>query len=377
MSIRRALTRPALLLLQSALLMTPLLATAREVAAPAEHVDADGPYVFRTAKGLEAAWVCKDHVIRRELPARGEATVVAPECGYPHPLTVLPPRTAEIGRFPATPRIVALSDIHGQYGLLVTLLRAHHVIDSEDRWSLGDATLVVAGDVFDRGPQVTEAFWLLYSLQQQAAAAGGAVHFVLGNHETMVLYNDLRYVNPKYLKTAQLLGRSYPALYGPDSTIGQWLRTRPVLLRVGDTLFLHGGIAPENLDLVRNMATTNAGYQAAVGLPKEQVKAAPDTARLFDGKTSPIWYRGYFDGRMDTAQVETLLKQLDLARIVVGHTSMPHVSSFHGDRIIAIDSSIKNGENGELLFIENGALSRGLLDGSRVPLAEGRLGESD
>ena len=45
--------------------------------------------------------------------------------------------------------------------------------------------------------------------------------------------------------------------------------------------------------------------------------------------------------------------------------------------IIAIDSSIKNGENGELLFIEYGALSRGLLDGSRVPLAEGRLGESD
>lgn len=377
MSIRRALTRPAVLLLQSTLLMAPLLGAAREVAAPAEHVDADGPYVFRTATGLEAAWVCKDQVIRRTLPARGEATVIAPACGYPHPLTVLPPRTAEIARFPATPRIVALSDIHGQYGLLVTLLRAHHVIDNEDRWALGDATLVVAGDVFDRGPQVTEAFWLLYSLQQQAAAAGGAVHFVLGNHETMVLYNDLRYVNPKYLKTAQLLGRSYPALYGPDSTIGQWLRTCPVLLRIGDTLFLHGGIAPENLDLVRGMDATNAGYQAAVGLPKEQVKAAPDTARLFDGKTSPIWYRGYFDGRMDTAQVETLLEQLDLARIVVGHTSMPHVSSFHGDRIIAIDSSIKNGENGELLFIENGTLSRGLLDGSRVPLAEGRLGESD
>ncbi len=354
-----------------------MLATAREVAAPAEHVDADGPYVFRTATGLEAAWVCKDHVIRRELPAGEQATMVAPECGYPHPLSVLPPRTAEVARFPATPRIVALSDIHGQYGLLVKLLRAHHVIDNDDRWSLGDATLVVAGDVFDRGPQVTEAFWLLYSLQQQAAAAGGAVHFVLGNHETMVLYNDLRYVNPKYLKSAQLLGRSYPALYGPESTIGQWLRTRPVLLRIGDTLFLHGGIAPENLDLVRTMEATNAGYQAAVGLPKEQVKAAPDTARLFDGKTSPIWYRGYFDGRMDTAQVAALLKQLDLTRIVVGHTSMPHVSSFHGDRIIAIDSSIKNGENGELLFIENGALSRGLLDGSRVPLAEGRMGESD
>jgi hypothetical protein len=55
---------------------------------------------------------------------------------------------------------------------------------------------------------------------------------------------------------------------------------------------------------------------------------------------------------------------------------MPHVSSFHGDRVIAIDSSIKNGENGELLFIEDGS-SAGLLDGSRVPLALGEPGLQD
>lgn len=371
--LRSAATR----LLLAGLVLAPLLAAAREVPAPAGHVDADGPYVFLTSKGHQAQWVCNDHVVERDLPARGDSTVVLPECGYPHPLTVTDPQQATVAGYPATPHIVALSDIHGQYGLLVKLLRAHQVIDKDDRWSLGTATLVVAGDVFDRGPQVTEAFWLLYSLQQQAAAAGGAVHFVLGNHETMVLYDDLRYVNPKYLKSAQLLGRSYPALYGADSVIGQWLRTRPVLLQIGDTLFLHGGIAPENLDLVRGLEATNTLYQASVGLPRDQVKAAPDTARLFDGKTSPIWYRGYFDGRMDTDQVAALLKQLALKRIVVGHTSMPHVSSFHGGRIIAIDSSIKNGGNGELLFIDNGTVSRGLLDGSRVPLAEGKMGRED
>lgn len=375
MPFRRSLRLSCALLSTALLLCTSV--GAREVPQAAEHVDADGPYVFLTAKGREAEWVCNDHVVRRTLPPRDDASVVLPECGYPHPLHVLAPRTAEVAQYPATSRIVAVSDIHGQYGLLVRLLRAHHVIDAQDQWSLGDATLVVAGDVFDRGPQVTEAFWLLYSLQQQAQAAGGAVHFVLGNHETMVLYDDLRYVNPKYLRSAQLLGRSYPALYGPDSVIGQWLRTRPVMLKIGDTLFLHGGIAPENLDLVRGMDATNATYQASLGLPRDQVKAAPDTARLYDGKTSPIWYRGYFDGRMDTDQVEALLRQLDLKRIVVGHTSMPHVSSFHGDRIIAIDSSIKDGENGELLFIEDGTLSRGLLDGSRVPLAEGTPGLAD
>ncbi|NOK24222.1 metallophosphoesterase, partial [Corallococcus carmarthensis] len=132
-------------------------------------------------------------------------TDIAPRCGYEHTVHVAAPNAASVSVLPAAPRIVALSDIHGQYGLLVRLLRAHQVIDAQDRWALGKDTLVIAGDVFDRGPQVTEAFWLLYGLQQQAAAAGGAVHFVLGNHETMVLYDDLRYVNPKYLRSAQLL----------------------------------------------------------------------------------------------------------------------------------------------------------------------------
>ncbi len=369
----RAPLRRLPLLLLALLALQPALA--REVAAPAEHVDADGPYVFREDGRLRARWICDDAVQEQAWDA-AQATVPV-RCGYPHPVAVALPAQATTAVLPQAPRIVAVSDIHGQYGLLVKLLRANGVIDAGDRWALGRDTLVIAGDVFDRGPQVTEAFWLLYGLQQQAAAAGGAVHFVLGNHETMVLYDDLRYVNPKYLRSAQLLGRSYPQLYGADSVIGQWLRTRPVLLRIGDTLFLHGGISPEAVRLALDPAATNAAYQASLGRPRDAIKADPATAPLYDGKTSPIWYRGYFDGRLDTAGVQQVLDQLGLKRIVVGHTSMQHVSSFHGDRVIAIDSSIKKGENGELLFIEDGRLSRGLLDGSRVPLAEGVLEADD
>lgn len=368
----------ALLILLLCSTLPALDASAREVAQPAEHVQADGPYVFRAGKRLQAQWICDDRVVTRTLDGRrGANPALASECGYPHPLYIAPLATPTTAVLPAVPRIVAVSDIHGQYDLLRRLLRANGVIDNDDNWALGTDTLVIAGDVFDRGPQVTEAFWLLYSLQQQATRAGGAVHFVLGNHETMVLYDDLRYVNPKYLRSAQLLGRSYPQLYGADSVIGQWLRTRPVLLRIGDTLFLHGGISPDALQLALDPAATNAAYQASLGRPKAEVKADPIIAPLYDGKTSPIWYRGYFNGQLDTAGVQGVLDQLGLKRIVVGHTSMPHVSSFHGDRIIAIDSSIKDGENGELLFIEDGKLSRGLLDGSRVALDLGRLETKD
>lgn len=368
-----------------ALLILPLCgalpavdAGAREVPEPAAYVQADGPYVFRDGSRLQAQWICEDQVISRQLKGkRGAAISVAAECGYPHPLRIAPLATTAASVLPAVPRIVAVSDIHGQFALLQQLLRANGVIDSDDNWALGQDTLVIAGDVFDRGPQVTETFWLLYSLQQQAVQAGGAVHFVLGNHETMTLYDDLRYVNPKYLRSAQLLGRSYPQLYGSDSVIGQWLRTRPVLLRIGDTLFLHGGISPDALQLALDPAATNAAYQASLGRPKAEVKADPITAPLYDGKTSPIWYRGYFNGQLDKAGVQGVLDRLGLKRIVVGHTSMPHVSSFHGDRIIAIDSSIKDGESGELLFIEDGKLSRGLLDGSRVPLEIGQMDGED
>ncbi|SLM24178.1 metallophosphoesterase [Stenotrophomonas indicatrix] len=365
------------ILLPLVLLLAAPPASARDVAAPAEHVDSDGPYLFREGAQLKAHWICQDQVETHSVQAGTDGTEVTARCGYPHALHVLPPNAPSASVLPAVPRIVAVSDIHGQYALLVRLLRANRVIDTQDRWALGTDTLVIAGDVFDRGPQVTEAFWLLYGLQQQAAAAGGAVHFVLGNHETMVLYDDLRYVNPKYLRSAQLLGRSYPQLYAADSVIGQWLRTRPVLLQIGDTLFLHGGISPEAVQMALDPAHTNAAYQASLGIPKAEVKADPATAPLYDGKTSPIWYRGYFDGRLDSQGVQAVLDRLQLKRIVVGHTSMPHVSSFHDGRVIAIDSSIKNGENGELLFIEDGKLSRGLLDGSRVPLAEGQPGLQD
>ena len=339
---------PARLHLAIALLLlacAALVAGADEPARPAPPDD--GPHVFRVGDRLDAWWVCADKPERRTVPhAVAQATVLAPLCGYPHAVTVLPPAAPAVTSIPATARIVALSDIHGQYEPMVQLLRANGVIDAADHWALGKDTLVVAGDMFDRGPRVTEAFWLLYGLQHEAAAAGGSVQFVLGNHETMVLYDDLRYVNPKYTQVATLLVKTYPDLYGADSVIGQWLRSRPAILKVGDTLFLHGGIAPQSIDLALQAEQTNAGYRASLGVPKAEVKQDPRYARLYDGKASPIWYRGYFNGELDDAGVEAVVKQLGVARIVVGHTTIGEIASFHRGKVIAIDSGIKHGQSG-------------------------------
>ncbi|MDG2525836.1 metallophosphoesterase [Stenotrophomonas sp. HITSZ_GD] len=351
-----------------AVLLAPITFAAEPASAPLD----DGPYLRRAGHGLDAEWICDGQVQRAHVAFRqGRATVPA-RCGYPHALEIdaaaAPPVRAQR---PMPARLAALSDIHGQYAVLRRLLRAQGLIDAQDRWAWGDGLLVVGGDVFDRGPQVTESFWLLQQLQRQARAAGGDVLFLLGNHETMTLYDDLRYLNPKYAQVAGLLGRPYPALYGGDSVLGTWLRQAPAMARVGDTLFLHGGVSPEFLAQGIDRDEANLRYQQSLGTPKAEVKADPRTAPLYDGKTSPIWYRGYFDGRATTDTVAAALRTLGVARIVVGHTSMAHVGSYFDGRVIAIDSSIKRGESGEMLLIEDGVLSRGLLDGSRATVLPG------
>lgn len=359
--------RGAIKLVMIALIVcvSPMRAPGQTAPAKAAPLN-DGPYIFNDQGRLQATWICDGEITRATVQRQQS---LAPRCGYPYPLTVPAVAVSDAAAYHGE-RIIAVSDIHGQFELLVRLLRANSVIDDQGRWSAGDAHLVIAGDVFDRGPQVTEAVWLLMQLQPQARQAGGEVHYLLGNHETMVLSGDGRYVNPKYVDIAKRLKRSVAGLYGRDTVIGEWLYLRPVLLKLGDTVFLHGGISPENLQLALDIDSTNAGYQTSLGKPKDEVRADPASARLFDGKRSPIWYRGYFDGQLGPDEVGELTDKLGLARIVVGHTTMNHISSLHGGRVIAIDSGIKRGESGELLFIEDGKVSRGLLDGSRVPLRE-------
>lgn len=46
------------------------------------------------------------------------------------------------------------------------------IFEAERVAAMGDGHLVFVGDVFDKGPGVTESLWLIYRLEQQARAAG-------------------------------------------------------------------------------------------------------------------------------------------------------------------------------------------------------------
>lgn len=259
-------------------------------------------------------------------------------------------------------RIIAISDIHGQYKLFVKILREYNVIDEDNNWSLGTGHLVIVGDIFDRGPQVNEALWMVFKLAHQAIDAGGRLHYTIGNHEELIINKDFRYVNEKYLATARKMGMNYDQLYDKNSIIGKWLRTNPVILQINDVLFVHAGISPEFVQKGFTAEQVNKIFSNELfGKTKEEIKQ-DSVLSFLRGSKGPIWYRGYFrDGEMSHEKLDVILNHFNKKHIVVGHTSQQSIVSLFGNRIFGIDSSIKNGKYGEVLIYDKGDFFRGAI----------------
>ena len=320
----------------------------------------DGPYVLWDGPRATVVRIRQGRVQSTPLPPGGKLA-----------LEGLPPLA--LGGAPLQPapsvmalpkRIAAVSDIHGNLAGLVTLLTRHGLVDAKGRWTYGKGHLVVVGDVFDRGAGVTEVLWLLRSLEVQARRAGGDVHVLLGNHEAMALRGDLRYLNPKYEAVCNLLAQPYPALYGPASEQGRWLRSLNVMVRLGDILFMHGGPSPALAAGPVDLAALNTQFRRAL----DEGGHPP-----LLGSDGPVWYRGILPGASHTgeatgADVTAILKAFQARWLVVGHSTLEHVTAFHGGRVFGIDAGLQHPGQGELWLYEQGKTFRCLLDGSRVPL---------
>lgn len=93
---------------------------------------------------------------------------------------------------------------------------------------------------------------------------------------------------------------------------------------------------------------------------------ATDFYNNYYGSSGPIWYRGYFYDDLPDEAISEILQLTNSEQIVVGHCSNKEVVSLYDNRIFGVDSSIKLGEYGELLFIENGSFYRATKDGTRI-----------
>ncbi|WP_105173130.1 metallophosphoesterase [Pseudoalteromonas sp. T1lg24] len=339
---------------QSWFAVSALISIAFSGALSASTLYNDGPYLFYNNNKVERI----DIVANKKTVSE-----------YNGPLTITPTFNANrIDNFQGVEKIAAISDIHGQFDIFKTLLVNNKVIDQSLNWSFGKGHLVITGDIFDRGDTVTEALWLIYKLEQQALAAGGKLHYLLGNHEYMVLRDDQRYLHPKYVHAVSHFNNDLRQQYSNKSVLGRWLRSKSTIININGFIFLHGGIHQDFLDLKLSLEQANSEFRQTIGLGKKALKENPTWLTLH-GSNGPIWYRGYFrDDALNDTQVDAVLSQLNAKKVIVGHTSMPTIETRFNSKIIAIDSSIKRGEKGEILLWQNGEFKRGLMSGEQKPL---------
>jgi hypothetical protein len=262
---------------------------------------------------------------------------------------------------------LVMSDIEGNFGAFRKLLQGNGVIDADFNWTFGDGHLVLIGDFFDRGEQVTEVLWFIYYLEEKAKAAGGYVHFILGNHEIMNLSDDLRYVQQKYKDNAILLNQKYESLYDENTELGRWLRTKNIIEKIGGVVFMHGGISAEINEM--NLSVSSINRLARPYYADTTYKYPDIRTDIIINDLGPFWYRGYYTGRKATSQqVDSTLSAFDVNHIVTGHTIVSDtISVWYNGKIMNTDVHHAAGKS-EALMIEGDKYYRVNAEGRKVLL---------
>jgi len=276
--------------------------------------------------------------------------------------------------YPYQEKILVTSDNEGNFDSFYSLLVSNKVMNRNFSWTFGSGHLVIAGDMFDRGTNVVPCLWLLYKLEQEALKAGGQVHFVLGNHEVMNLQGDIRYVHPKYLELATTLSqnsdpkRAYLNLMSNTNILVQWIKSKNTVEKIGDILFLHGGISEEIIDANLSIEELNDIVRANIRNNLYKNPGDDKIANLVMGRLGPLWYRGLVKDykhhykKLNAASVDYILEFYDVKHIVIGHTIVSDkISSDFNGKVIRVDvkhPKEKFTGKSQALFIKNNRFFR-------------------
>lgn len=328
-------------------------------------------------------------------------------------------------------RVVAVGDVHGDLDRFLLILQKAGLIDASRQWTGGRAILVQTGDLLDRGPKSRALLEFLMTLEREAPRrGGGSVRLTLGNHEVMNLMGNMDYLvaedyaafadsrseqrrsaafrdfarvqarkgrpadEAEWMKAHPLGFVELREAYGPQGRYGRWLRGWPVVNKVDDSIFLHGGINPalgfksvEQINAVAKMEIQDFDRLTAYMIQKElalpfftldefalaaieevtkikglRVADPPQEMRnhvqtleeflqaanwITMHDDGPLWYRGYNGWTDEEGEPLSLqlTQTLGAKRIVVGHTPQPNgeIRSRFDGRIFLIDTGMYRG----------------------------------
>jgi hypothetical protein len=169
-------------------------------------------------------------------------------------------------------------------------------------------------------------------------------------------------VRDQWLSVTPLGWVEHRVAWSPTGELGRWATRNPAAMKVGDTLFVHGGLSAE---------------YAALGIDEINRRAAAAMTRADESPTSilsdplgPLWYRGLVtrdpkadpDGAVAAAarprppiddEITAVLAATGAKRIVLAHTpSLSGIQITSGGRLVRIDTGISRYYGGSRSWLE-------------------------
>ncbi|MFC4699183.1 metallophosphoesterase [Glaciecola siphonariae] len=323
-------------------------------------VGIDGPYVNRQGDHYLVQYVESDadnnNVVINETSSGRVRVRVDNDDKTEFFVNIQPTHSRSKLVFEQPEKLLALSDIEGNFEAFTKLLIANNVIDRQFNWIYGRAHLILLGDMVDRGQNVLPVLWLIYKLEAEARAVGGDVHFVLGNHERYLIDGRMKSAQRKYEGTYSALNTNGEELYSDATEIGRWIRSKPVVVKIGETLFMHAGISPSVLALRPSIETIDTEATENISIGNSIMRNHPDS--LLHGAAGILFYRGFADDmsqhslgpKASEEHVDAVLAHFDVNKIAIGHTLVPTISYDYNQKILRVDVPHSRGVSEALLY---------------------------
>lgn len=254
--------------------------------------------------------------------------------------------------YEAPEKLFVTSDIEGNFNTFYSMLVGNHIMDKDYNWIYGKGHLVIAGDMVDRGNNAWPCLWLLYKLELEAEKHGGRVHYILGNHDVMNMHGNLRYVKKRYIELAKILSgkedekEAFAFLLANTNEIVKWIATKNTVEKIGNNLYLHGGIGEEIVDAGLSISKINEIVRKNI---RKNLTNYPEDNKLDNlvfGRTGPLWYRGLvidykeYYKKIEATSLQEILDFYKVERIIIGHTIVAdEVTYDFAGRVIRVDIS--------------------------------------
>jgi hypothetical protein len=257
-----------------------------------------------------------------------------------------------------------MGDLHSDIHAARQAFQLAGATDENDAWIGGALTVVQLGDMIGRSDDERQVLDFLFEVREQARAAGGKVHLLVGNHEVMGARVDNQAVGPNPFpgyEDLQDLDLSDERL----AFLGEHAKKRgaalmsggpyakrfaelPTVLQLGGTVYVHGGVVPRWAEYGLDKINAEVSHWLFGNCSE------PDSSLGVDNGDRVMWTR-QFSSMVDAADCAVLdqsLAILGAKRMIVAHTVQSTITGYCDNKVWALDVGMSRFYAGPIEVLE-------------------------